>query len=268
MDDRPIGIIDSGIGGITVLNTIVQRLPNENIIYLGDTKRIPYGTKTKEEIIEFAKQGIEFLISQDVKLIVVACETISGVLKRIVNNYEIPIIGTIRPVAKNLNRYTKTNEIGIITTPISLQNNVWKKEIAKYYKGVNILNETCPLLVGLAEEGVFNTKEIEPVIDEYMKPFYNSNIDCLILGCTHYSLFKKYIEKCLGDNVNVVDVGEEVSKKVERMLENGSFRNMSTNGTTYKCFITKDVDKFVNVTNMFSDIKFDSMESVSLESLR
>lgn len=183
MDTRPIGIFDSGVGGMTVLAEIKKLLPNEDLIYLGDTKNFPYGVKSKETIIELSKNCIDFLIKQDVKMIVIACGTAtSQALEEMKKIYSIPIIGIIEPTVESIkNENNIKNKIGVIGTEGTIRSNEWEKKLKNSINNVEVINKACPLLAPMAEQGWIQNKVAYEAIKEYMAPFIGENIDKLIL---------------------------------------------------------------------------------------
>lgn len=218
-----IGIFDSGVGGLTVYKEIAKALPNEDIIYLGDTKQFPYGNKSKETIIELTKKNIEFLISKDVDIIVIACGTAtSQALEEVRQNYNIPIIGIIQPTIFELEKILDTKNIGVIATTGTIRSNSWEKEIKRVLPKTSVINKACPLLAQMAEEG-WTTNEIARLtIKEYLKVFENKNIEKLILGCTHYPLFREIIQEELGDDVEIINTGENVAKYLKNIIKNST----------------------------------------------
>ncbi len=215
-----IGIFDSGVGGLTVYKEIAKTLPNEDIIYLGDTKQFPYGNKSKETIIELTKKNIEFLINKEVDVIVIACGTAtSQALEDVKHNYNIPIIGIIQPTIIELEKQPEIKNIGVIATTGTIRSNSWEKEIKKVLPDANVINKACPLLAQMAEEG-WTTNEIARLtIKEYLKVFKNKKIEKLILGCTHYPLFKEIIREELGDDVDIINTGENVAKYLKNIIK-------------------------------------------------
>lgn len=216
MDNRPIGVFDSGVGGMTVLKELMKQLPNENFVYLGDTKRFPYGTKSKESIIELTKNGMKFLVNKGVKFIVIACGTAtSQALGEIRNLFNIPIIGVIEPTVKYI-KQTKKRNIGVIATVGTIRSKGWEKAIVNEIQNSNIESVACPLLAQMVEEGWYDNKIAELVVKEYLKEF--NNIEALVLGCTHYPLLTKVIKKQIGENVEIINIGEHVAKETESIL--------------------------------------------------
>ena len=250
MNDKPIGIFDSGIGGLTVLKEYLKILPNENYIYYADTKNLPYGNKTKEQIIEYSKNIVEFLISKNVKAIIIACGTASSLAYTYLKeHFNIPIFNIIEPTVKNLNE----KNIGVIATEASISSQVWKKEIHKYNPDCNVIVKACPKLVPLAEKGLFNSQETQKVLEEYLSGF--ENVDCLILGCTHYPLFSDSISKLLGNKVKLINAGKYSALEFK---ENFALKNNSSH-TKNKVYLYVNGNKVnfletikkIEMTNLF-----------------
>lgn len=247
MDNRPIGMFDSGVGGMTVFLEVMKSFPNEDIIYLGDTKRFPYGNKSKETIIELSKKAIEFLISKNVKLIIIACGTAtSQALEKVREIYKIPIIGIIEGTIEDLKQDTK-KKIGVIATTGTIKTRAWENEIIKNIENAEVISEACPLLAPMAEEGWIDNKIAKYTIKEYMKPFKNNKIDKLILGCTHYPLFTRLIKEELGEKVDIINTGEKLSKYLEKYITDKNIKNNLNNKGKYNLYLT-DIDcNFINV---------------------
>lgn len=217
--NNPIGVFDSGLGGLTVVRELIRQLPDEGIVYFGDTARVPYGTKSKESIVRFSKENVAFLLKQKVKMIVVACNTSSSValpmLKRL---YQVPIVGVIVPGAKKAISVTKNKKIGVIATSATIHSGAYAKNIKAFDSSVKVLSRACPLFVPLAEEGWFHKRVTEDVAQEYLQPMIQSKADTLILGCTHYPLLKAVVQKVMGRKVKLVDSAKEVAAEVKRLL--------------------------------------------------
>ena len=228
MDNRPIGMFDSGVGGLTVYKEVKKQLPNESIVYLGDTKRFPYGSKSKESIIELTKQGIDFLIRQNVKLIVIACGTAtSQALEEVKNLYSVPIIGIIDSTVEYLEekyRNNKNAEIGIIATTGTIKSNGWQNKIKELIPSAKIKAKGCPLLAPMAEEGWTDNQIARLTIKEYLIEM--KKIDTLILGCTHYPLFQKIIKKEMGKRVEIINTGEKIARKLTTYLQENNIQNV------------------------------------------
>lgn len=250
MDNRPIGMFDSGVGGLTVLKEFITKYPNENFIYLGDTKRFPYGSKSKETIIQLTKSGIDFLISKNVKSIIIACGTAtSQALDTVKKYYDIPIAGIINETVKYI-KNKKYKNIGIIATSGTIRSNGWQEHIYKLIPDAHISSVACPLLAPMAEEGWTENEIARLTIKEYLKSF--KNIDCLILGCTHYPLFTKFIKEELGDNVDIINTGEILSNSPNELLLNKNFKNEISN-LKYDIYLTDTETNFINVASKLLD---------------
>ena len=245
MDKRPIGMFDSGVGGITVFKELISKLPNEDVIYIGDTASFPYGSKSKQTIIELTKKRIENLIEKDVKLIVIACGTAtSQALNEVKKIYNIPIIGIIEPTVKYIKEKNLKN-IGVIATAGTIKSNGWKNAIESEIENCSVQNKACPLLAPMAEEGWIENEIARLTIHEYMKEF--KDIDALILGCTHYPLFKPLILEELGKEVCIINTGEMVSNQIEEYLIKNNMQNEENNVAKYKIYLTDVECNFLNV---------------------
>ena len=222
MDKRPIGIFDSGVGGLTVLSEIKKQLPNENIIYLGDTKNFPYGDKTKEQIVEFATQNTKKLIELGAKVIIIACGTAtSQAIQVLKEKFTTPIIGIIDPTVEYV-KQQNIHKIGVIATQGTIRSGAWEKSLKKEIQNIEIVNKACPMLATIAEEGRATSEEGRAVIKEYMEIFKQNKIDKIILGCTHYPIYQSLIREELGYPVELINTGITVSKNLEQYLENNN----------------------------------------------
>lgn len=246
MCDKPIGIFDSGLGGLTVLKEIHQMMPGENLVYFGDSKRAPYGTKSKETIINFSFQDMRFMLGKNVKAIVIACNTISSnALDAIESEFDIPILEVIKPGAIAGAMATKNNNIGVIATPATIDSDAYKKELLLLDKNLNIFQKSCPLFVPLVEEGaMFWDSEIALLTAEYyLEELKRLNIDTLILGCTHYPLLKKVIQKVMGKDTRLIDSASSIAL----MLQKSSIieANKASDGGRIDLYTSDSVVKFM-----------------------
>ena len=217
MDNRPIGMFDSGVGGLTVYKEIKKRLPKEKIRYLGDTQKFPYGSKSKQSIIELTKKNINFLLKFNVKAIIIACGTAtSQALDYVQKLYNVPIIGIISPTVNYIEEKKKLKKIGIIATRGTIRSNTWEHNIRNVRKDVDIYNQECPLLATMAEEGWIDNEIAKLTIHEYLKNF--PKLDALILGCTHYPLFEKLIREEMPDT-KIINTGKIIAKALEKQLD-------------------------------------------------
>lgn len=247
-DERPIGMFDSGVGGLTVLKEFRKQNPQENIIYLGDTKRFPYGSKSKESIIELTKKGIDFLLSKNVKAIVIACGTAtSQALEEVQKQYEIPIIGIIDSTVQYIKENRSLRNVGIIATTGTIRSGGWQNKLHSQIPDAILSYKACPLLAPMAEEGWTENEIAKLTIKEYLKDF--ENINCLILGCTHYPLFKKCIQEELGEKVEIINTGEKLAKDMKKILTQEQKQNESTQKGSYEIYLTDTETNFLQVAS-------------------
>src|SRR3989304_3498793 len=254
--DKPIGIFDSGVGGLTVVKEITRHLPDESIIYLGDTARVPYGIKSPETVIKYSRQNAKFLKGKGIKLLVVACNTSSAVSLPILRNeIDIPVIGVIEPGARAAVRGTKTGRIGVIGTEATVKSGAYEKAIKEARgKGqgarLEVIVKPCPLFVPLAEEGWFENEVAEMTAEIYLKDFRGNGVDILVLGCTHYPLLKKTIQKTVGNGVILIDSAEETAREVEGLLkEKGLISNSESAVKDF--YVTDNPVRFSKVGKVF-----------------
>ncbi len=264
----PIGIFDSGIGGLTVAKRVISMLPNENIVYFGDTARVPYGTKSNATVIEYAIQDAQFLINKNVKLIIVACNTASSVaLDRLKEKFDIPIIGMITPGAKLALDKTRNGKIGVIGTSATISNKAYSEELKELDKKVEVVEKACPLFVPIAEEGWLDHEATKLIAKEYLQEFIDAGVDTLILGCTHYPLLAKTIQTIMGSKVTLIDSGFAASLKVENYLEGRGLRNDSNQLGTARFYVSDLPNKFKSTAELFLDGKVNHVEKIEIESL-
>lgn len=223
-DNRPIGVFDSGIGGLTVLREIWEAVPEESTIYFGDNSRSPYGTKSRSTIIRYSLQNMKFLESRDVKMIVVACNTASAyAYEELKARAKVPVVEVVTPGADVACRATKNGKIGIIATKGTISTGVYKKAVEDRAKelgmnNIEIFQQACPLFVSLAEEGWWDTEVTRLTAEEYLKPLKEAGVDTLVMACTHYPLLSKVIKEVMGDGVVLVNTGEATARVVKELL--------------------------------------------------
>lgn len=222
MNSLPIGIFDSGVGGLTVLRAVRKRLPQENVIYLGDTARVPYGTKSRATIERYAIEDAAFLIEKGVKMIVVACNTASAMARESLRrDFNIPFLTVLGPGARAAAKATRTNRIGVIATEATIESGAYERAIheACEDRSVEIFSRTCPLFVPLVEEGETDSQVARLMAEQYLAPLRRREIDTLVLGCTHYPLLKTVIAETMGDDVTLIDSAEAVAEETAQLLE-------------------------------------------------
>lgn len=243
---KPIGVFDSGIGGLTVVDEIMQQLPKERIIYFGDTARVPYGNKSKKSILKYSKQIVNFLMTKNVKAIVIACNTASAfALDEIASQVSIPIIGVIKPGARTAASVTKNNNIGVIGTRGTINSGIYQQYLNITNPEVKVFGKACPLFVPLVEEGWINDSITKDVASRYLEEFKNYKVDTLVLGCTHYPLLRKTIGLVLGKEVELVNPAYETAKTLKNVLESNIIQKNPINGN-HEFYVSDGVDRFNN----------------------
>lgn len=247
-NQKPIGIFDSGIGGLTVLNELQKILPCENFIYYADTKHLPYGDKSKEEIISYSEYIVKYFIENDVKAIVIACGTASALaFETLKNDYDVPIFNVIDSTVNHLN----SNNIGIIATCASISSNVWDNKILEKLPNANITKVACPKLVPLAESGLLDVTEAEIALTEYLKIIKEKNVDTLILGCTHYPLFLPLIKKILNENTNIINIGTSLAIDFKDYLDSNNLNSTQNEIVKVQYVVSGDKNKFLESKKVF-----------------
>lgn len=249
--ERPIGVFDSGIGGLTVLKELVGALAGEQFIYLGDTARLPYGTKSREVIVRYSRENSEFLLAKGIKMLVVACNTSSAVaLESIAGETAVPVIGVIEPGARAAARASRSGKIGVIGTEATIASGAYTRAIQKYRPRAEIYTRACPLLVPLVEEGFLEGEIAQKTVEHYLESLKASGIDTLLLGCTHYPLLRDLFQRVLGPEVKIVDSATATAAAVrERLHEMGLLRRGSRGSQSF--FVTETPDRFVRVGRRF-----------------
>lgn len=267
MDKReaPIGIFDSGVGGLTVFRALERRLPNESLIYLGDTARIPYGTRSLETVQRYALEDAAFIESKNVKLIVIACNTASALAAaRLERECNTPVIGVINPGARRAVEQTKSGYVGIIATEATVSSGAYERAMVALRDGLEIIARACPLFVPLAEEGWSDHPVTRQVAEEYLAELRATRVDTLVLGCTHYPILRPVIEQVMGFDIKYIDSGEALADEVARLLEEGGLARQSEEKRTEKFYVTDSASRFRRVAEYFLGRPLDSVETVEL----
>ena len=246
MNKDAIGIFDSGVGGLTVFTEIRKKFPNENVIYLGDTKNFPYGSKSCEDIIKFSIKNVKILIEKGAKIIIIACGTATSqaidILKEI---YDIPIIGIIEPTIKYV-KDQKIKRIGVIATEGTIRSGAWEKHLKQAINDIEVINKACPMLAEIAEEGRAKSDEGRTVIKEYMKPFKENKINKIILGCTHYPIYEEIIREELEYEVELINTGKTVANFIEKYLSKNNMFNKESK-IREEIYLTKPEEDFKKI---------------------
>lgn len=265
-DARPLAIFDSGVGGLTVLRAVRRRLPNEAVLYLGDTARVPYGTRADETVLRYAREAAAFLVARDVKAVVVACNTVSTVaLDALAAELPVPVLGVLEPGAREACRQTTGGRIGVIGTAATARSGAYARRIEALRPGTKVLQVACPLFVPLAEEGWDDGDVPRLVAEHYLADLRAQEIDTLVLGCTHYPMLKSVIRAVMGEEVTLVDSAEAAAAEVDRLLvERGIAAAPGTSPTTDRFFVTDSSERFRKVGERFLGAAIDRIEQVEL----
>lgn len=266
MDKRPIGVFDSGLGGLSVIKELSRVLPDENIVYFGDTGRLPYGTKSNETIIKYATEDEKFLLSFDVKLIIAACGTVSSVARKTGEQLPVPFIEVVTPAAKAAAKATKNKIVGVIGTAATVRSDSYKKAVLEVDKEISLHQVACPLFVQLVEEGfVKKDDEITRLAAEhYLKPLKEKCVDTLILGCTHFPAISEIISDIMGEDVTLINTGEQAAKAAAQYLKEN---DMMGSGAEKHFFVSDRAESFKTVAGILlgSEIEGD-VKTVNLQS--
>ncbi len=267
--DAPIGVFDSGVGGLTVAREIMRQIPNEKIIYFGDTARVPYGTKSKETITKYSRQIVHFLQEQHVKAIVVACNTASAyALDEIEKEIDIPMIGVVKPGAKVAAETTRNGRIGVIGTEGTIGSRIYSTYINEINPRMQVLGKACPLFVPLVEEGLWQDPVTDEIATRYLSELIDSDIDTLILGCTHYPLIRSTVGKIVGDKVTLVNPAYETARELKELLIAEGLLNEKEQGlgtNRYRFYVSDMADKFQNFANSILKYGILSAKKINIE---
>ncbi len=262
MDRRPIGVFDSGLGGLTAVSEIMRILPGEDIIYLGDTARVPYGTRSENTITRYTRENIEFLKSFDIKALLMACGTVSSVsLPVIKDEYDMPIIGVVSPAASSAARATRNGKIGIIGTSATIKSRSYEREILSLLPTAELTTNACPLFVPLVENGRTGEDDavLNMVAEEYLEPMIKAGVDTLVMGCTHYPIIERVIAKIMGNGVSLINPGLEGA----RYLRDCGRVEMSEKSVgEHRFFVSDDKDGFMENAAKFLGCKLCGSVSV------
>ncbi len=269
-DSRPIGVFDSGLGGLTVVKELNRLLPKEDIIYFGDTGRVPYGNRSVETIKRYAREDEDFLLSRDVKMIIAACGTVSSVASDISSQLPIPFFEVVSHASKDAVRVTESKKIGVIGTSATIKSGKHKEYISTLMPEAQVISQSCPLFVPLVEEGWYSAKDIvvKETVSRYLEPMISGGIDTLILGCTHYPVLSEAISRILGDKVTLINAGTSVAKAVLEFLTEQDMLSNKTKGENH-FFVSDKADSFREQASILlgSDVDDSKVRLVSLNSL-
>lgn len=267
--DAPIGVFDSGFGGLTVVREIMRQIPNEKIVYFGDTARVPYGSKSKETVTRFSRQITHFLQTQNVKTIVVACNTASAyALDELEKEIDIPMIGVVKPGAKVAADVTKNGKVGVIATSATIGSEIYTTYIKKLKPEVSVTGKACPLFVPLVEEGLLEDPVTDEIASRYLLELIDIDIDTLILGCTHYPLIRNTIQRVVGEKVTLVNPAYETARELKILLEEKGIlqdKKPDLGENRYQFFVSDGAEKFKTFANSILKYGILSAKTISIE---
>ena len=268
--NMPIGVFDSGLGGLTVAREIMRNLPNERIVYFGDTARVPYGSKSKNTIVRYSRQIVRFLKTQDIKAIVIACNTATALaIDEVSEEAGMPVIGVVEPGARMAAESTRNGKVGVIATRATIHTHAYPNAIRRINPDIRVFSQAGALLVPLVEEGWVHDRVTDEIIMRYLDDLLEHGIDTLILGCTHYPLLRSTIRKLVGDEITLINPAYETAKELGRML---ACRGLESTGTIeagepypYKFFVSDDPDKFTSFANSILPVDVKTAKIVPIE---
>lgn len=271
MKDRtaPVGVFDSGIGGLTVAREVMRQLPNEKIIYFGDTARVPYGSKSKDTVTRYSRQIVRFLRTQQVKAIVVACNTASAyALDEIEKETDIPMVDVVKPGAKTAVETTRNGQIGVIGTEGTIGSGIYSRYIQDMNPDIRVIGKACPLFVPLVEEGLWQDPVTDEIARRYLGELIDIGIDTLILGCTHYPLIRSTVGKIMGEKVALVNPAYETARALKRLLEAEDIQNKEEPGLgedRYRFYVSDAAEKFKRFANSIIKYGILSAKTINIE---
>lgn len=265
--NNPIGVFDSGVGGLTVAREIMRQLPGEDLVYFGDTARVPYGSKSKNTVLKYSRQIVRFLRTKDVKAIVVACNTASALaLDDIAAEIDIPIIGVVKPGAKMAVETTKTGNVGVIGTESTIKSGIYNDYIRELNPDITVVSKACPLFVPLVEEGLIEDRVTDDIVARYLQEMKEYRVDALVLGCTHYPLIRNTIKRFMGESVHLVNPAFETAKSLKELLTEQGILNTSRRKPEYEYYVSDGVDKFITFADSVLPCHVTDTQVVDIES--
>lgn len=264
-DTRPIGVFDSGVGGLTVVKSLVQQMPGENFICFGDTAHIPYGSKSREALFQYARDIIAFLLEQDVKAILVACGTHSSItLPEMESTCPVPLLGVVKPGARSAIRASRNGRIGIIATQASVNSGTYSKYILKIDASTQVFAMACPHFVQLVESGQLTGHEVEEAVHEYISPLMDAGIDTLVMGCTHYPFLQETIKRFVGPDVTLVDPALETVEELSMILAEKQILSQAIRGNG-KFYVSGNDQSFYRVGSLLLGDLINKVEKITLD---
>ncbi|HZK43473.1 MAG TPA: glutamate racemase [Syntrophomonadaceae bacterium] len=264
--NNPIGIFDSGVGGLTVVKSLIERLPQEKFIYFGDTINVPYGNKTEDQLFSYAYSIIDFLIESDAKALIVACGTHSSItLPKLSQEYVLPMLGVVKPGADAAVKASKTGKIGVLATSATVNSLAFTKAIKSLNSECEVLETACPKFVPLVEAGNLEGADTKSAIEEYIEPLLNKGIDTLILGCTHYPFLSKAIKDYIGEEVILVDPSFATIEELKKLLIESNLLNDNEQKAKREFYVSGNDESFYNVGNLLLGNMIEKVSKVNLD---
>lgn len=268
MTDRnaPIGVFDSGVGGLTVAKEIMRQLPGESLVYFGDTARVPYGSKSGKTVCKYSRQIVNFLLTKKVKAIVIACNTASALARHELEQMvQLPIVDVVQPGAQMAASSTKNNNIGIIGTESTVKSGIYEKYLHRINPEITVVSKACPLFVPLVEEGLLEDRVTEDIVSRYLHDMKEYEIDALVLGCTHYPLLRGVIGREMGPEVKLVNPAYETAKSLKELLKNIDLLALPGQEVNHRYYVSDGVDKFISFANSVLPCQVEKTEIIDIE---
>jgi glutamate racemase len=263
--DAPVGVFDSGMGGLTVVREIITQLPNESVIYFGDTARVPYGPKSPDTVLRYSREITTYLRGEGVKALVIACNTATAhALPALRREFDLPIVGVIEPGARAAASATKTRRVGVIGTAGTIRSHAYEKEIRKLMPDAQVTAQACALFVPLVEEGWVDTEPTRAIARNYLAPLVTAEIDTLVLGCTHYPLMKTVIGNVVGREVRLIDSAYETARETGQVLRASGLENTTPDQARYRFIASDAPDTFLTMGQRFLGSAIDRVEALTL----
>lgn len=267
-NSQPIGVFDSGIGGLSIAAHLLERLPNEQLLYFGDSARVPYGSKSPETVQLYTRQAVRMLQARGAKLITIACNSASAVaIQEARRVASVPILGVIRPGAEAAVGATKNGRVGVIGTAATIRSGAYGREISSIDSSVEVYSQPSPLLVGFAEEGLVRHPATRLMVSDYLSPLLSHNVDTIVLGCTHYPILREMISGVAGDRVELVDPGAATALEVESILKSADMIRDTGSKPAHKFILSDLPDRFIEVGERFLGRSIGPVEKIQLEEL-
>ena len=266
-ENSAIGVFDSGLGGLTAVKELAQFLPHENIVYFGDTGRVPYGNRSRETITRYAMQDARFLQSKDIKILIAACGTVSSVAGDLGQEFHIPYTGVLKPTAVTAAKTTRNGKIGVIGTTATINSSSYKKAIQRINPDLQVFQQDCPLFVPLVENGFIDRNDIvvRTVVERYLAILMENQVDTLILGCTHYPILRDVIADVMGENVALIDSGRETARYALHLIEKYHLANPQKEHGTCEYYVSDNLDNFSKIAGIFLGKAVSNVQQIKIE---